>query len=149
MFNGSVNIINASLKFFIKAPTQKANFNLYKKQISKANFKSFPSALFFSFCIYTKHLFMLSISFKSHLIRHSGTGCTFTDTQRVLEHFRHSESTRALGHSEGTQRAIGGHLGTQHLESTRMTLGHLRHLDTQTFRVLRNSGTWALWHFGT
>ena len=88
MFNGSVNIINASLKFFIKAPTQKANFNLYKKQICKANFKSFPSALF------------------------SGTGCTFTDTQRVLKHFRHSESSRALGHSEGTQRAIGGHLGT-------------------------------------
>ena len=110
MFNGSVNIINASLKFFIKAPTQKANFNLYKKQISKANFKSFPSALFFSFCIYTKHLFMLSVSFKSHLIRHSGTGCTFTDTQREL--FRHSESTRALAHSEGTPRAIGGHLGT-------------------------------------
>ena len=56
---------------------------------------------------------MLSISFQSHLIRHSGTGFISKDTQRVLEHLRHSESTRALGgRSEGTWRALEGHSGT-------------------------------------
>ena len=54
---------------------------------------------------------MLSIAFQSHLIRHSGTGYTFKDTQRVLEDLRHSESTPAFGHSEGTQRALK-HLGS-------------------------------------
>ena len=33
---------------------------------------------------------MLSIVFQSHLIRHSDTGFTSKDTQRVLEHLRHS-----------------------------------------------------------
>ena len=56
---------------------------------------------------------MLSISFQSHLIRHSGTGFISKDTQMVLEHLRHSESTRALGgRSEGTWRALEGHSGT-------------------------------------
>ena len=107
-----------------------------------------------------KHLFMLSISFKSHLIRHSGTERAFKDTRRTLKHLGHSESTRAVGHSEGTQRAprghsegtqraLGGHLGTwalgehsegAHSEGTR-ALGHLRHLGTETLRALRHSGT--------
>ena len=64
---------------------------------------------------------MLSILFKSHLIRHSDMERAFKDTQRTLEHLRHSESTRVVGHSEGTQRThghlgtrrgLGGHLGT-------------------------------------
>ena len=47
---------------------------------------------------------MLSISFQSYLIRHSGTGFISKDTQRVPEHLRHSESTRALGgRSKGTR----------------------------------------------
>ena len=87
---------------------------------------------------------MLSIAFQSHLIRHSGTGYTFKDTQRVLEDLRHSESTPAFGHSEGTQRALGGHLSTwavgEHSKVTR-ALVHLRHMDTQTFRAPRHSGT--------
>ena len=56
---------------------------------------------------------MLSILFKSHLIRHSGTEHVFKNTQRAFEHLRHSESTqRALGHSEDT-RALRGHSGTR------------------------------------
>ena len=54
---------------------------------------------------------MLSFSFQSHLIRHSDTDIrTFKDNQGALEHSRHSESTGALGysegHSEGTRRAL-------------------------------------------
>ena len=104
-------------------------------------------------------MFMLSISNKSHLIRHSGMRCAFKSTQRALKHLRHSESTRALGHSESTQRglghwdapALGGH---GHLEGT-WKLGHLRYLDTRTVRALghlrtsalntlRHLATWAL-----
>ena len=53
---------------------------------------------------------MLSIRF-SHIWLDTGTGCTFKDTQRVLKYLRHSESTGAFGHSEGTQRALGEYLG--------------------------------------
>ena len=73
-----------------------------------------------------KHLSMLSISFKSHLIRHSGTGCAFKDTQRALEHLRHSGSWALGGHSKETRGTLRGHS-----EGTRMTLGHLG-----TWRVL-------------
>ena len=88
---------------------------------------------------------MLSILFKSHLIRHSGTRREFKDTQRALENLRHSESTqRALWHSDtlafgghsGTWRALG-HLGTWALKA-------LRHLGTQAIGHLEHSGTWAL-----
>ena len=83
---------------------------------------------------------MLSIVFQSHLIRHSDTGFTSKDTQRVLEHLRHSESTRALGaRSEGTW-------ALRHLESTRRALRHLRHLGTRAFRYLMHIGTRALGH---
>ena len=61
---------------------------------------------------------MHSILFKSHLIIHSGTKRGFKDTQKALEHSRHSESTRAFGHSESTQRALG------HLDGTRVLGGH-------------------------
>ena len=85
-----------------------------------------------------KHIYMLNILFKSHLIRHSDTGSAFKDTQRALEHLRHSESTqRALGHLKGT-RALGGFSGT------RRALRHLRHLGTRTLRALRH-----LEHLGT
>ena len=64
-----------------------------------------------------KYLFMLSISFKSYLIRHSGTGRAFKNTQRALEQLRHSESTqKALRNLEGTQ-ALQGHLGTRALKA--------------------------------
>ena len=71
---------------------------------------------------------MLIILFKSHLIRQSGTGRAFKDTQRTLEHLRHLD-TRAL-------RAVN-HLGT-------WALGHLRHSGTWVLRALRNLGTSAL-----
>ena len=63
-----------------------------------------------------KHLFMFNVSFKSHLIRHSGTGRVFKDTERALEHLRHSESTRALkalGHSSTQGTRALGHLDTR------------------------------------
>ena len=75
---------------------------------------------------------MLSVSFQSHLIRHSGSGCTFKDTQSVLNHLRRSESTRAIGHSEGTWAAKA-----------------LKHLDSQALRLLSNPGTWSLKHLET
>ena len=81
--------------------------------------------------MYIKHLFIVIISFQSHLIGYSGTGRTFKDNQRALEHLRHSESTGALGHSEGTQKALGGHLGT-------WALGHSG-----------TRGLKALWHSDT
>ena len=82
-----------------------------------------------------KHIFLLSILFKSHLIRYSGTGLAFKDTLRALEHLRHSESTGALGHSESTRRA----------------LGHLMHLGTRTIMAHGPlEGTWELGgHSGT
>ena len=55
---------------------------------------------------------MLSILFQLQLIKHSGTGSASEGTQSALQHLRHSESTRALGHSEGTQRALKGYLDT-------------------------------------
>ena len=90
-------------------------------------------------------IFMLSILFESHLIKHSGRRRAFKDTQRALEHLRHSESTWALGHSS---TRIFGHLeGTQalgvHSEGTR-ALRYLRHLGTRTLRALRHSDTWTL-----
>ena len=45
---------------------------------------------------------MLRILFKSHLIRHLGTGREFKDTQRAFEHITDSEGTLKLGHLEGT-----------------------------------------------
>ena len=129
MFNGNVKKIKTSLKFLIKVSKQKAKFlqNLYLNQISQTNFKSFSNQqsdtasilsslnssltlfLFAFLSFYMKHIFMLSILFKSHLIRHSGTGNGFKDTQRAFKHLRHS-GTWALGeHSEGT--CTLGHFG--------------------------------------
>ena len=93
---------------------------------------------------------MLSILFQLQLIKHSGTGSASEGTQRALKHLRHSESTRALGHSEGTQRALKGHSkGTwtlgDHLEGTRALkafgLAFLGHSGTLAFRHL---GNWAI-----
>ena len=150
MFNANVKIINASLNFQINVPTQKGQFyrNLYINQIFQTNLKRFSNErsdtalilgslnsslkcfLFAFLSFYTKHMFMLSNCFKSHLIRHSGTRCAFKETQRVLRHLRHTESTRALGHSESTQRALRGHSGTWR------PIGH-------------SEGTWALDHLKT
>ena len=134
MFNGNVKIINASVTFLVKVPTEKARSNLNKTQTFKTNFKSFPNQRSdFSLLHVQKHLFMLSISFQSHLIRHSGAGRTFKDTQTVIKHLRHWESTRALRHSEGTQRALGGHLGTQRALE--------KHSGTQALKALGHSDT--------
>ena len=65
LFNVNIRIINASVKFLIKVPTQKAKFckHLYINQISQINFKSFSNQrydtaslnsslqFFFCFCI--------------------------------------------------------------------------------------------------
>ena len=133
--------------------TQKEKFNLYKNQISHTNFKSFSnqrsdtasklsslnsSLPIFFFRFLSLYQFFSSLpnfffftSFQSHLIRHSGTGCTFKDTQSALRHLRHSESTQALWYWEGTQTVLGRHLGNwapgEHSESTR------------ALEVLRNS----------
>ena len=78
-----------------------------------------------------KHISMLSTLFKSHLIRHAGTGRAFKDTQGVLKHLRHSESTRTLGNLQSTQRALRPS-GTQALgvHSGTWALKALRHLAT-------------------
>ena len=57
----------------------------------------------------------------------SGLTSTFNDTQGVLEHSRHSESTRKHGYLEGTRAC--------------RSLGHLEHLGTL---ALRHLGTRAL-----
>ena len=85
---------------------------------------------------------MLSFSFLPHLIRHSDTDIrTFKDNQRALEHSRHSESTGALGYSEGTQRALEEHSRTRALK----TLGHS---DTSGTQALTHLNTWVLGHLG-
>ena len=161
MFNVNVKIINVSLKFL---SANKKSKILHKSDIPTQFPKLFKSALWYCFNIkllkffsaifflfaflsfYMKHVFMLSILFKSHLIRHSGTGRAFKDTQRALKHLRHSKSTLALGHSESTHRvlghlkgtlALGGHLGTQRA---------LRHVGSQALGHLEHLGTWALGH---
>ena len=48
--------------------------------------------------IYIKHLFMLSILFQSHMIRHSGTGLAFKNTHKTVG----NSDTRALGGHSGT-----------------------------------------------
>ena len=45
-----------------------------------------------------KHIFMLSILFKSHLIIHSSTGRAFKDTQRALGRHSGTRAPKALGH---------------------------------------------------
>ena len=90
-------------------------------------------------------------------------GRAFEDTQRALQHLRHAESTQALGHSDSTQRAHGGHSETRalrnlwhsgtcralgNLEGTR-TLKALRHLSTWAHKTFRHLGTQALGHSGT
>ena len=82
---------------------------------------------------------MFNISFKSHIIRHSCTRRAFKDTQRELEYLRHSE---------GTQSALGGRLGTWALKA-------LGHSDIQGTQALGHLGTWGTWgtqalgHLGT
>ena len=128
----------------MKLLTQKAKFSLWKSQIQIANLKNFSNQFFdsasrlsssksyltfLSLFIYIKHLFVISTSFQSHLIRHSVMQKAFKDTQMALKHSRHSESTRAPGQSEGNRKAIG------HFKDTRSLLEH--------------SSTWALRHLGT
>ena len=100
MFNGNAKIINASLTFLIKVPTQIARLNLYKKQISKTNFKSFPSAIIFSFCMYIKHVLCwlfcsthIWLDVQPHDLHLKTLKCT--RTFKALGHLRHS-NTRAL-----------------------------------------------------
>ena len=135
MFNCNVKIINASLKFLIKVPTQKAKFSQKSlhnilDQIFQTNFKSFSNQrsdtasklsslnsclhFFFPFCLhfflFPQNIFFCLV-FCSSLIRHSGTRRAIKDTQRALGHLRYSESSRALGRHSGTWRALG-HSGT-------------------------------------
>ena len=71
---------------------------------------------------------MLSITFQSHLIKHS-----------------------ALGYLEGTWRALGGYLGIRALKALRhagtQALGHSRHSDTWALGHLRHLGTRPLGHY--
>ena len=85
-----------------------------------------------------KHIFMFSILFKSHLFRHSRMGRAFKDTQRALEHLRHSENTNPLEYLESIQRTLRA---LRHLDTWA-----LRHSDTWKLGHSRNSGTWTLGH---
>ena len=127
MLNGNVKIINTSLTFFIKVPTQKARFNLYKRQILKNQIQELYKRSEFFFLHYC-------LVFRSSHI--------WLDIQARDVHLktlrRYSGSWVLGGHSEGTWKALG------HLESTRRALGDLRYMDTQTLRTLRHSGTRAL-----
>ena len=100
----------------------------------------FFSTIFFSFCIYIKLLFMLSISSKSHLITHSGVGCVGTRPFKVLGEYPGS-------------RALGGHLGTwalRHLgHSGAWALKAIRNLAAQELGLLRHLDTWTLRHSRT
>ena len=110
MFNCNVKIINASLKFLIKVPTQKAKFSQKSlhnilDQIFQTNFKSFSNQrsdtasklsslnsylpFFFLFALLR---ILLRILLKSHLIRHSGTELGFKETQTALEYLKHSDT---------------------------------------------------------
>ena len=94
---------------------------------------------------------MLSILFKSHLIRHSGMERAFKDTQRTLEPLtkalkEHSGGWALEGHSEDTQRALE-HLGTRralkralggHLGTRRALPGHS---GTRALKALGHTGT--------
>ena len=110
----------------MKLLTQKAKFSLHKSQIQIANLKSFSdqfydsasrlsssksSLTFLSLFIYIKHLFVISTSFQSHLIRHS----IMQKHLKTLKHSGHSESTRAPGQLEGNRRATGHFKGTRRL----------------------------------
>ena len=88
-----------------------------------------------------KHIFMFSILFKSHLFRHSRMGRAFKDTQRALEHLRHSENTNTLEYLESIQRT---HRALRHLDT--WALKAFRHLDTRALKELGYLDTWA---FGT
>ena len=139
LFNGNIKIIYTTLKFLIKVRTQKAEFLLeclHKSDIPNQFQKLFTSVLWYcfkimllklfstifsSFWICIKYLFMLSTSYKSHMIRYSSTGHAFKHVQKALEHLRHS--------------------GT-------WALGHLRHSDTWALRVLRHFSTRPLKAFG-
>ena len=125
LFNGSVKVVNTSLRFLIKMPTQKQNFYKIFWENQTSQFKvmtlKFFSTIFFSFCIYIKLLFMLSISSKSHLITHSGVGCVGTRPFKVLGEYPGS-------------RALGGHLGT-------WALRHLGHSGTWALKAIRNLGS--------
>ena len=103
---------------------------------------------------------MRKASLQSQLIRKSGMKSTFKDTQRALEHSKHSKSTWALGNLEDTWAfAHSEHISEEtqrvlrHLKGTR-SLGFLRHSSARTLMVLRHLGSWtlkgtqALAHFG-
>ena len=133
LFNGNVNIINATLKFLIKVQLTKSEIrSLQKSDIWNQFQKLFKSALRYCFKIkllkFLHPIFfflsMFSVSFQLHLIRHSGTGRAFKDTQRALKHLRQSKgiwallsTVWALGHSD--TKAI------EHFDTGTRALGHL------------------------
>lgn len=113
--------------FLIKVPTQEAKIKLIQP-ISKA-FQNllYHFCLFFFFFLlfffFLKHLFMLGISFQSHLISHSSVQSTFRDTQKTLRHSRHSDSSWTLEHSDGTWTL-------KYLKGTRRALERSRHVES-------------------
>ena len=132
-FQWYCQIISVSLTLLIKLPTQEAKSNFHKNRIYIADLKSFLNQRFdsasklssskssiplISLFIYIKHLFVFSILFSSHLIRHSSTQSALKYTRRALKQWRYSKSTR----ESGTRRA-------------------LRHLVTRVLKVFGHSGT--------
>ena len=116
-FNGKVNVIDTNLEVLIKVPTQETKIKLYKNQIDMANLKSFSkpflSFLFIYFFLYIKNIFILGVPLQSNLIRHWDVQSAFKDSQRILQHLRHSDRDWVFWeNSESTRKfkARGKHL---------------------------------------
>ena len=105
-FNGNVKIINATLKFLMNMPTQKAKLNFAKDKSRQSRIpvrsqsrRLFKKTLWFWFKIYflktffTIFLFfyLQNISFYAFILFY--TQSAFKETQSVTKHSRHSEGT--------------------------------------------------------
>ena len=92
LFNGNVKIINCSLNFPIKVPTQKAKVILYKNQIYIANLKNFSNPRS-KFIFHTNQIYIENTQDTQDTRRalgHSGGTTTFGRNSETLRHFRHS-----------------------------------------------------------
>ena len=79
LFNGNVKIINGSLEFPIKVPTQKAKAILYKDQIYRANLKNFSNP-HPKFIIYKNQIYIAN--FKSFTNQRSDSTSKLNSTSK-------------------------------------------------------------------
>ena len=99
-----------------KGAHTKIKIQLYKKQISKTNFKSLPSALIFLFA-YTSNMFLCLVFRSSHI------------SLDIQARDVHLKTLRAYSNIWDTRKTLR-HLGT------RRALGQLKHLSTWILRHL-------------